>query len=146
PATKAITTVSLFGTMSSNSTLATVKTSMTVPNGVLVNYSSPAPAGYAQDTFPLRSGVVIPSGPVKVAASDFSNSIFNTATRKLTINLVNLNRLPLMGNAIGSGAEIATLNFGLSSTATIASRDSSVEVYQDRLPDSFAIPLNGCLI
>src|SRR3954452_10981762 len=69
-ATKATTKVNLFGNMSSNGKIASVNTAMTVPNGIMVNYSSPP--GATSGIFPLRQGVAVPSGPAQVAASDIT--------------------------------------------------------------------------
>jgi len=141
-ATKATTRVSVFGAMSSNGRIATVQTSMPVPSGVMVNYSSPG----ANGVFPLRSGVITPAGPVKVNNADFSNSWYDTATRKLTIVLVNISGRALTSNKTGNGVEIAAINFTVPSgtsflvgdTATTPP-DNNISVYQDRLPGAYGL-------
>lgn len=120
-ATQAVTKVYLFGTMSSNTRfgvysssgkITSVSTSMTVPAGIMVNYSSPA--GVTSGKFPLRTGAVVPSGPVKVAASDITGT-YDTASRVLAINIFNspLVGAPLKSSTTGKGAEIATISFSL---------------------------------
>lgn len=149
-ATKAVTTVSLFGAMSSSSKIATVQTTMTVPSGIMVNYSS-AP-GVNSGTFPLRSGAVVPSGPVQLASADISGT-FNTVSKKLTINLFNnpSRSLDLQSSTAGNGAEVATLNFTLASpgvTTSLPAEDPTAIVSQDRsTPQNINLGyLNGCKV
>lgn len=125
--TKAVSKVYLFGTMSSNTRfgvystsgkIASVQTSMTVPAGILANYSSPAPAGYPANTFPLRSGFVVPSGSVNVAVSDITGT-YDTSSRILSLSVFNPPPgVLLKSGASGNGAEIATINFSLATPGT----------------------------
>jgi hypothetical protein len=133
--TKATTKVLLFGAMSTASKVAAVQTSFIVPSGVLVNYSSPAPAGYPVDTYPLRGGAVVPSGPVRVAASDITGT-YNTATAMLSLNLLNSARVGLKSGTVGMGIEIATVNFKLVSPGALQVlpvpwQDPAVTVWQE---------------
>lgn len=138
-ATKAITKVHLFGNMTSTSKIASVQTTMTVPNGVMVNYTSTP--GATSGTFPLRKGFVVPSGPVQVSLADISGS-YDIASRVLTVSLMNppgSNQVALKSSATGNGAEIATINFILASPGAIPSsmpvQDLSATVGQE-LPGS----------
>ena len=108
-ATKAISTVYLFNAISSNR-IATVQTTITVPSGVMVNYSSPP--GAISGIFPLRSGFVVPSGPVRISATDISGN-YDTSSGTLLISMVNIERADLRSGKIGSGTEIAQINFKL---------------------------------
>ncbi len=156
PTTKATTKMFLFGAMSSNTRfgvysssgkIASVQTSMTVPSGIMVNYSSPAPAGYPANSFPLRKGFVVPSGPVRVAATDFTGT-FDTSSRILTISLVNLERALLKSTTVGNGAEIATINFTLASPGVeppMPLADPLVIVSQERPTQPVSVDyLTGC--
>lgn len=149
-AAKAVTKVNLFGAMSSSSKIATVQTTMTVPSGIMVNYSSPP--GATAGIFPLRSGFAVPSGPVKVAANDISGT-FDTASRNLTISLLNNPSSPLnlQSSTTGNGAEIATINFTLASpgvTTPLPAEDLAVTVGQDRstLQNINVGYLSGCKV
>ena len=154
PVTTAITKVFLFGTMSSNSRIAGVTTSMTVPGGVLVNYSTAPGVMINYSTphgiFPLRSGCVVPSGPVKVSSASGS---YDNAGHKLIVSLVNGAFLNLSSSTTrnsGQGAEIATINFTLAKpgvTATLPTNDASPTVKQDRPGFGiFGDVLNGCRV
>jgi hypothetical protein len=113
--TKAVTTVYLFGNMSSNSTVASVQTSMTLPSGVLVNYTSPPGQ---PGVWPLKSGVVQASGPTKVSLVSGS---FDTVSRKLEISLVNGAFANISASTTtngGKGTEMATVNFTLKTPGT----------------------------
>lgn len=147
-ATQATTKVHLFGTMSSNSRIATVQTTMTVPSGIMVNYSSPA--GSTSGTFSLRRGAVVPSGSVQVASADIS-ATFDTASRKLSVSLVNQGRLPLRSSTTGRGEEIFTIFFTLASpggTVPLPGEDALVSVGQEKqTPSGPAVDyLTGCSI
>jgi hypothetical protein len=127
--------VLLFGSMSSSSRVAAVQTTLPVPSGVLVNYSSPAPAGYPANTYPLRGGSIIPSGAVHVAASDLSGS-YNTSTGLLSVSLLNSNRVPLKSSNVAMGAEIAAISFKLVSPGVLPVlpdpwQDAQVTVWQE---------------
>ena len=104
PATKATTKVYLFGNITSaGKIVATVDTTLNIPGGVLVNYSSPP--GASSGTFPIRNGVVVPSGPVKILASGVSGTYTIAAgTPGGTLRL-------LMYNLPGSQVELKRLNF-----------------------------------
>lgn len=135
PVTKATAKVLLFGAMSSSSKVAAVQSSFPVPSGVLVNYSSPAPAGYPANTYPVRGGSIIPSGAVHVAASDLSGT-YNTSTGLLSVNLLNSNRVALKSSTVGMGSEIATVSFRLVSPGVLPVlpepwQDAQVTVWQE---------------
>jgi len=135
PVTRAAAQVLLFGSMSSSSKVAAVQTSFVVPSGVLVNYSSPAPAGYPANTYPLKSGSVVPAGPVQVAASDLTGS-YDTATGTLSISLLNSGRVALKSTTSGLGQEIAQVNFKLVTPGVLPSlptpwQDAQVTVWQE---------------
>jgi hypothetical protein len=146
---KAVTKAYLFGAMSSSSIIATVQTSMVVPSGVLVNYTSAS--GATSGVFPLKSGVLVPSGTVKVAANDLSGT-FDTASRKLAITMVNATtRASLQSSATGSGTEFATINFTLATPGTtpaLPTSDPTAVISQDR--QSSGAPsvgyLSGCIL
>ncbi|AJE03775.1 hypothetical protein [Geobacter pickeringii] len=128
--TRATTKVYLFGTMSSSgkfnnisttSTIATVSTKLNVPSGVLVNYSS-AP-GATSGLCILRPGVLVPSGPVRVATTDLTGT-YDIASRTLTVSLINSpgqNQVALKTSSTGTGAEIATINFSLATAGVTPS-------------------------
>jgi len=133
-ATKASSKVYLFGNMSSNSRIATVDTSMNVPDGIMVNYSSPP--GATSGVFPLRSGVAVPSGPVQLAPADISGT-FDVSSRKLYLRLMNNpgNSVLLKSSSNGNGEEVATLNFTLASPGikpVMPAMDELITVGQDR--------------
>lgn len=116
PKTQAVTTVYLFGNMSSTSKVATLHSELIVPVGVMVNYSSPP--GATSGTYSLRSGSIVPSGPVKVSQSDITAE-FNVSNRKLTIDYINtpdfstLLRKNVKSGSTGNGIEVATIYFKL---------------------------------
>lgn len=151
-ATKAITKLYLFGNMSSNSKVTSVQAAVTVPSGIMVNYSSPAPAGYPANTYPLKSGFAVPSGPVRVAEADISGK-YNTDSRELTIYLVNQSGVALRSSMTGNGAEIARLNFTLAVAGAIPAlpapwQDPLVKVGQELAtqPLPTVISLTGCIL
>jgi hypothetical protein len=137
--TQAVTKVYLFGNMSSpasfgnlssNCRIASVQTSMTIPQEVMLNYST-APGATSGFCVPrslaasgqciLRDGIVVPSGKVLVSPSDFTPTYdFDTTSgkRTLTISMLNNGRNLLKTNSIGNGAEIATINFKLVKAGT----------------------------
>lgn len=146
PTTKATTKVYLFGNITSaEKIVATVKTSINLPSGVLVNYSS-AP-GATTGLYKLRKGVIVPSGPVLVSDSDFDSSSYDLASRVLTINLINFSRVSLKSGSTGDGKEFATINFSLATAGTLPTsmplKDSLAEVSQDSLSNPGAIPAAG---
>lgn len=133
PATKATTKIYLFGNITSaGSVVSTVKTTMNIPAGVLLNYTSAAlPTGLCT----LKKGVIVPSGPVLVSASDFSDSTYDPKSGVLTINFVNSNPTgtpSLKSGATGNGKEIATVNFSLATPgvlpASMPEKDTLAEV------------------
>jgi hypothetical protein len=151
PPAKVVTKVSLFGTMSTNSRIATVQTTMVLPSEVMVNYSSPP--GATSGTFPLRGGVVVPSGPVKVAATDI-NGMFDIAARKLTLFLLNTpggSQVPLQSSASGEGTEIATINFSLATAGgalpamPTVDTDARIGQHRQTVPPTINY-LSGCRI
>lgn len=143
PATKvvtsAVTSMYLFGTMSSSSIVATLHSEITVPNGILVNYSSPP--GATTGKFPLRSGSIVPSGPVKFSQSDITAD-YNLADRKLSIDCVNWPdfstsiRKKIKSGTTGNGVEIATLNFKLATAGVLPTlpspwQDIDASIYEE---------------
>lgn len=116
PNTRAVTTVYLFGHMTSTSKVATLHSELTVPDGVLVNYSSPP--GVTTGKYAVRNGSVVPSGPVKFSQSDITAE-FSVADRKLTIDFVNSPdfttqlRKNIRSGTANNGVEVATINFKL---------------------------------
>jgi hypothetical protein len=147
-ATKAVAKVFLFGNVTSSSTIvATVQTTMTVPSGVMVNYSSVP--GATSGLCRLKAGVIVPSGKVLVPVSDFDSSTFEIASRKLTVNMVNSSRLPLKSSATGSGAEIATISFNLASpgvTPTMPLKDALATIGMERLDTHDVLVAPGGMI
>ncbi|KAB0666248.1 hypothetical protein F6V25_07195 [Oryzomonas japonica] len=152
--TQAVTTLYLFGQMSSttNSKIDSIQTSFVVPTGVLVNYTSApgAPAG----NYPVRAGFAVPSGPIKVAASDISGT-YNTGSRLLTISLQNVANPKLAlqsyttakNGATIKGAEVAKVTLKLvtpGSTPTYPSQDLFATIWQYReLPSIYLGLLDG---
>lgn len=112
PATIASTKVFVFGNMTSIGRISTVKTTINVPGSVLVNYSS-AP-GATSGLCTLRKGVIVPSGKVLAATSDFNLSTYDISSRVLTVSMWNSGRLLLKGSTTGNsgkGEELAIINF-----------------------------------
>lgn len=149
PATKATAKVSVFGAISSSCRIASIGTTLTVPSGILVNYSSPAPAGYPPHTYPVRGSALVPSGPVQVDRSEITGT-FNTSTNLLTVSLVNGSRLLLRGSTIGDGTEVAQVIFGLATPGVLPTlpdpwQDPLVTVYQEvpTVPIASVLPLSG---
>lgn len=139
PKTQGTTVVYLFGTMSSSSRVATLHSEITIPDGIMVNYSSPP--GATSGKYPLRSGAITPSGPLKVAQSDVTAE-FSVADRKLSIDYLNtpdfttMARKNIKSSTTGSGTEIATLNFKLKTAdvfPTLAApwEDVAVSIYEE---------------
>lgn len=126
PATRAVSTMFLFGNMSSGSTITSVQSTITLPSTILVNYSSPP--GTTSGNWPLRSGAVVASGPTRFSVAGGS---FDIASRKLEITLVNGGFLNLSSSTTkngGRGTEIATVNFTLASpgvTTALPAQDAS---------------------
>jgi hypothetical protein len=155
-ATKAVTKVLLFGTMSSSTVLSSVQTRMTVPSALQINYSSAfTMTNYStpHGIFPLRSGAVVPSGPVKIPAANITGS-YNNATHELIISMVN----PPGGSQVawqcsttgnkGKGEEIATINFKLAkpvALSAIPAQDPTVTVGKYRASPVTSDYLNGCV-
>lgn len=152
PATQAVTTVVLFGQMSSvsNSKIDSVQASLTVPTGVFVNYTAApnAPDG----TYPMRNGFAVASGLVK--ASGISGT-YNTATRLLTVSLQNsanpkvaLQSYTSARGGAFKGAEVAKMTFkltipGSSPIFPVADLNAVVGQYRDLLGTDY---LNGCTV
>jgi hypothetical protein len=154
PVTTATTKVFLFGTMSSNGRIAGVTTSMTVPGGVMVNYSTAPGVMLNYSTphgiFPLKSGAVLPTGPVRVSSASGS---YDNAGHKLTISLVNGTFLNLSSSTTrnsGKGTEIALINFTLAKpggTPILPASDLFPIVRHDRPSlGIFGDYLNGCTV
>lgn len=124
PKTRAATTVYLFGAMSSSSKVASIETDFTVPDGIMVNYSSPP--GVTNGKFPLRSGSIVPSGPVKFSQNDITSAEYNTSDRKLSIKILNTPDLSNAGitknirsSTTDNGVEVATIYFKLATADVI---------------------------
>ena len=108
----------LYGTMSSARKVATLHAEIKVPDGVMLNYSSP-PGG--QGKFALRSGVIIPSGSGSevFSTNDIKTADFRVSDRTLLLDFVNLPVSPteprkdIRSGTTGSGVEFATINFKL---------------------------------
>lgn len=133
PKTQGSVAVYLFGSMSSASKVAAITSEITVPAGIMINYSSPP--GVTTGKHPLRSGSIIPSGTSTFSKGDF-NTLYNLDNRTLTIFLVNKNMKDIKSNLIGNGLEIATLNFMLTTpdvlpTLPVPWQDPAVVVWQD---------------
>jgi hypothetical protein len=118
PKTQAVAKVYLFGKMSSSSRVATIQSEITVPDGIMVNYSSPP--GVTAGKFPLRSGSIVPSGPVTFSQNDIISAEYNLSDRKLAFKFLNtpdLNNKGITKNirsgTEGDGVEVATLYFRL---------------------------------
>ncbi|HXE96056.1 MAG TPA: hypothetical protein VN642_06605 [Dongiaceae bacterium] len=116
PKTQAVTKVYLFGKMSSSSRVATIESGITVPDGIMVNYSSPL--GATTGKYPLRSGSIVPSGPVKFSPNDIVFTEYNLSDRKLVFKFLNTPELNNKGitknirsGTEGDGVEVATMYF-----------------------------------
>jgi hypothetical protein len=127
--TRGTATVYLFGSMSSVSKVVSVKSEMTVPAGVMINYSSPP--GATTGKFPLRSGQIVPSGPVLFAQSDIQSAectVASDGSRKISFMIFNTPDLNTSGSiknirsgTIGNGVEIATIHFKLTAAGVTPS-------------------------
>lgn len=136
PVSKATTKAYLFGNITAaGKVVATVKTTMNIPGGVMVNYSS-AP-GATTGLCILRKGVIVPSGEAKLSASDFAGSSYDLTSRVLTLNLINNSRTAFNSGSSGNGKEFATINFTLatpgSPPSSMPSKDGLAEVGQEIL-------------
>jgi hypothetical protein len=150
PVSSASTKLLVFGHMTSLARLATVQATMTIPTSIQVNYSS-AP-GAISGLCKLRKGVITPSGTVLVSADDFSGSTYDIASRILTINMVNSGQVALKSSDIansGKGAEIATLQFKLTTPGTLPTTmplsDATATISQ-QLPGPSVTLLPGALV
>ena len=162
PTTQAVTTVYLFGQMSSasNSQIASLSTSIFIdPSSVLANYS--APVGATSGSYQVRPvGFAVSSKIVKL--SDSSRADYDVAKNELTISLIGDlspgNTLPFRaytsarGGATVKGAEVAKIFFRLKTpgtTPTLPDRDLSPTVGQYRVPPAFKTgidSLSGCRV
>ena len=102
---------------------------MKVPSGVYAMYSSPAPAGYPANTFPLRSNAMVTSGVLANTAASISGT-YNTQTGIVSLYLLNNlgannSIATLRSSSTGSGTEFATLYFTLASPGTTVSFNPS---------------------
>ncbi|MBJ6727649.1 hypothetical protein [Geomesophilobacter sediminis] len=121
PASKAVTTVYLFGNMTTSAWVATVDTSFKLPNGVLANVSTAS--GVTSGNLPLYSASFVPSGPVVLPASNFSGT-YNTSTGLVRVSMINNGGLNVRMNSVGNGIEIGKIIFKLptaGSTPTLPS-------------------------
>lgn len=132
----------LFGTMSSASKVASIKSQFTVPAGIMINYSSPP--GATTGVHKLRSGSIVPSGLSMFSKDDFT-STYNLDNKLLTIGVVNNQMKDIKSNITGKGTEIATLSFKLTSPDALPIvptpwQDSAVEVYQETIVPGLPMP------
>ena len=153
----ATTKVHLFGTMSSASANRSAgvvdsvqTTTLAVPPNLFVNYTSQAVAGDPPNSYRLKGGFVVPSGPAQISVAAISGN-YNTDTRLLTISFLNsggvINLLSSTTANAGNGEELATINFTRTAGATPAlSPDASPTIYQYRtISGSPSVDkLNGC--
>ncbi|TWJ33594.1 hypothetical protein [Geobacter argillaceus] len=135
---KASTKLYLFGTMSSNYNIASVDTSVIVPN--FKDYT--APTGSTATVFQLRSGVLVPSAKVSLATASY-----DTVGKVLTIN-VSMDRFKNMSSSTtsnaGKGTEFATLI--TTPGSTFPSADASPYVGQFWLNGPNVRTLTGCKV
>lgn len=108
---KDVTKLYLFGTMSTNSTVAALTSSINVPT--FVDYSA-FPTKTSPGIFMVRNGVITASGPK--LATNVSGS-YDNVTKTLTISLLNntpagafVNMSSSTTRNAGKGTEIATLS------------------------------------
>lgn len=135
---KLVTKMYLFGTMSSNTYIASVFSNISAPN--FKDYS--APSNTANGVFPLRNGVLAASGPIKMSQVD---GTYDTVSKKLRINLVNGvfdNLSSSTTKNSGKGTEIATLIMKLGTT--LPAKDNSPIVGKHRDTPLTNDYLNGC--
>lgn len=115
PMTKAVTTLYLFGSMSSSSKVATLKTEVTVPDGLTIDHSTQQEAN---GNYTLTSGTIVPSGTNAISDNGISGE-YNVTDRKVIINYINFPdtttsvRKDIKSGTSGKGVEIAQLNFKL---------------------------------
>jgi hypothetical protein len=157
PATtsKVVISAYLFGTMSSSTaTVTTIEASMKVPSGVYAMYSSPAPAGYPANLFPLRSNAAVTSGKLANSAASISGT-YNTQTGIVSLQLLNNpaannSIATLQSSSTGSGNEFATLYFTLASPGTTvpfipSDQALTYSVQQtDLSAQTSGVPAKGC--
>lgn len=150
PLTKAETKVLLFGTMSPSSKIATIHSEITVPEGIMVNYSSPPGATIGK--FPLRTGSIIPSGTVQIAANDLTAE-YDLTARKLFVDYINSpdfstgSRKNIISGTVTDGVEIATIKFTLSKAGVKPIlpnpwEDMTASIYEETVTHD-VIPLTG---
>ena len=158
-ATQATAKMYLFGTMSSASAgrsagvIDSVQTTvLSVPTGLFVNYTSQAVPGDPANSYRLRSGVIVPSGPVLLPAGNIT-ALFNTVTRDITLSLLNSGAgVNLAADTVsngGKGVEVATINFTLAAgeTPAVSATGTATVVQQFRTIGGPSIDaLNGCAV
>lgn len=159
PSTQATAKMYLFGTMSSASAgrsagvVDSVKTTiLSVPAGLFVNYTSQAVPGDPANSYRLRGGVVVPSGPALIPAANIT-ALFNTVTRDVTLSLMNsgggVNLIADTVSNAGKGVEVATINFSLAAgeTPAVSATGTATSVQQFRTIGGPDIrELNGCAV
>jgi len=155
PTTKAVLSAYLFGTMSSSSAMVgSVDVSMKVPSGIFVDYSSPAPFGSPANTFPLRSGSIVPSGPL-LNSSAMTSGSYNTQSGMLQFSILNTpasnnSMATLRGGINGNGIEFAKLYFKLATAdANVsfqpANQSLTYAIKQtDLISQTSGVPAHGC--
>jgi len=128
----------LFGTMSSNYNIASVDTSVIAPN--FKDYT--APTGSTATVFPLRSGVLVPSG--KVSHTD---ATYDTVGKVLKIS-VTMDLFKNMSSSTtrnaGKGTEFASLITTSGTTFPVADVSPFVGMFRLVPPDTHV--LTGCKV
>lgn len=137
PAPSKVTTkLYLFGTMSSNSKILTISTTVSVPT--FKDYTVPSPT--AVPPYNLRTGLLRASGPV---LANSVSGVYDTNTKKLTIKVINGSFLNLSSSVTGKGKEFASLTSAPGTV--IPASDPAPVVTQQRLVKP-ADELNGCTV
>ena len=141
---KQVTQIYLYGTMSSNSKIATVTTSLTVP--AFSDYSA-YPTKTSKNLFNLRPGVLVAAGPVQ--ASSVSGTFDNTVSgnNKLTLYINNLafdNMSSSTGRNSGKGTLIGTLITAPGTITTLPTADITPIIGVQR--GGNITYLNGCKV
>lgn len=135
PKTQGSVALFLFGSMSSASKVASIETRFKVPDGIMVNYSSPP--GITTGIHPIRSGSFVLSGSSLFSKNDITTT-YDTSPdkRELRIFIMNNQMKDIKSNITANGLEIATLSFKLEAPDVIPTlstpwQDPAVVVWQD---------------